>query len=254
MLFYWWPVWVLGFALGLLSFIGGYRLAIVPDGAHFKAPADGKESTTYTLVIPERAAASWKTIADSNIDTGITVPVLASKEAGVLFCFVLLAVIFATTIPLRGLWSVIVLMLLVFITIIFLGLGLWDPILQALGNLHIYISGAGYLFVATVLCILWVVTVFFFDPRRYITFAPGQLIVHQEVGDMRQIYDATHVTIEKLRSDFFRHVMLGFYAGDVVIRTPGTQGQTFLMPNVLFASAKVNQVADLMRTRVVTTQ
>jgi hypothetical protein len=75
--------------------------------------------------------------------------------------------------------------------------------------------------------------------------------VHQEVGDMRQVYDTTNVIVEKRRSDFFRHILLGFFAGDVIIRVQGGQGQTFLVPNVLFAAYKVGQVAKLMKTRPV---
>src|SRR5262249_43164412 len=32
-LFYWWPVWAVGFLMALLTFIDGYRMAIVPAGA-----------------------------------------------------------------------------------------------------------------------------------------------------------------------------------------------------------------------------
>src|SRR5690348_16576303 len=31
-LFYWWPVWAVGFLMALLAYQGGHRMAIVPDG------------------------------------------------------------------------------------------------------------------------------------------------------------------------------------------------------------------------------
>src|SRR5438105_3057520 len=29
-LYYWWPVWAVGYILGILTFIDGYRMAVVP--------------------------------------------------------------------------------------------------------------------------------------------------------------------------------------------------------------------------------
>ena len=31
-LFYWWPIWAAGFLLGILSLLGGDRMAVVPSG------------------------------------------------------------------------------------------------------------------------------------------------------------------------------------------------------------------------------
>ena len=31
-LFYWWPVWAVGFLMAFLTYVGGNRMAIVPDG------------------------------------------------------------------------------------------------------------------------------------------------------------------------------------------------------------------------------
>ena len=56
----------------------------------------------------------------------------------------LLLVIVITNVPLRGLWSFIVLIVCIFMTIIFHLLEWWDPILRALGDLHVHINVAGY--------------------------------------------------------------------------------------------------------------
>jgi hypothetical protein len=32
MLFYWWPVWAVGFLMAVLTWLDGHRLAIVPAG------------------------------------------------------------------------------------------------------------------------------------------------------------------------------------------------------------------------------
>src|SRR4051812_533944 len=31
-LYYWWPVWVVGFIMALLTYTGGHRMAVVPAG------------------------------------------------------------------------------------------------------------------------------------------------------------------------------------------------------------------------------
>jgi hypothetical protein len=216
MLFYWWPVWVCGLVLGALSMASGHRMPVSPDN-------------------------------------DISVHMISTPNAGILFCAVLLVVVFSTNIPLRGLWSLVVLLGLVILALVFAGLDLWRPIMENLGRLHVYISAAGYLLVSIILLAVWLVTFFLYDPQRYITFTPGQLIVHREVGDMQQVYDTTNVTVEKRRSDFFRHVLLGFLSGDVVVQIGGQNGQQFELPNVLFAARKVQQVADLMKTRPIVT-
>jgi hypothetical protein len=127
--------------------------------------------------------------------------------------------------------------------------GWWTEILKSFAQLHIYISAAGYLFPSLVLLLVWLGTVFVYDRNRYVTFTAGQIVVHQEVGDMQEVYDTTNVELEKRRSDLFRHVLLGLFSGDVVIRTAGAEGRQIVLPNVLFAAWKVEQVANLMKTR-----
>jgi hypothetical protein len=251
MLFYWWPVWLVGFVLGWLSLVDGYRLAIVPEGTKLQAGPEESQGQTYKLVVPKNQADHLRQLAESSPREPFPDALAVSRTMGLVYCFVLLVVIFSTNIPLRGLWSAIVVLLLLLLGGLLAALNLWDTILDALWNLHIYITAAGYLFMSTVLFVFWVVTVSVFDQRRYIIFTPGQLVVHQEVGDMRQVYDTTNVIVEKRRSDFFRNILLGFFSGDLLVRIQGTQGQTFLLPNVLFAAWKVSQVAELMKTRPV---
>jgi hypothetical protein len=225
LLFYWWPVWACGLVLGVLSLLSGYRLAVLAEDSRLEA------GTHVAQAFPVR--------------------VLASSNEGMVFLVVLLVVVFSTSIPLRGLWSLVVLLGLVLVAVLLAAFDLWGPILRGLGNLHVYISAAGYLVPSTVLLLGWLLTVFFYDQKRYIIFTPGQLVVHREVGDMQQVFDTTNVIVEKQRSDFFRHVLLGFMSGDVVVQVGGQPGRQFELPNVLFAAWKVKQVADLMRTRPV---
>src|SRR4051812_42151861 len=51
-LFYWWPVWAVGFLMAAITFFDGHRLAIVPEGteAYSSATVTAKDGdTTKTL-------------------------------------------------------------------------------------------------------------------------------------------------------------------------------------------------------------
>src|SRR5215469_15142412 len=64
-LFYWWPVWALGFLLGLLALFSGQRMIVfqypaeVVSGAEVTGPSSEGVKKTYTdrevLVLPEKA-------------------------------------------------------------------------------------------------------------------------------------------------------------------------------------------------------
>ena len=61
---------------------------------------------------------------------------MASRSGyGVVFIVVLLLVIFITNVPIRGLWSVIVIITVLLVTIILALAGWWDDILEAAGSL-----------------------------------------------------------------------------------------------------------------------
>src|SRR4051794_14149576 len=70
-LFYWWPVWAVGFLLGILSFFSGYRMALVPaetkayEHAKITAQVAQGQETTFSgrevLVAPENGKMSPRT-------------------------------------------------------------------------------------------------------------------------------------------------------------------------------------------------
>ena len=138
-LFYWWPVWAVGFLMFFVSFFGD-RMAIVPAGTVAKprveVPVDdkGKMEARHVLVLPDKAPEPHNP----------TLHISSSKNVGVIFVAVLLLVIVITNIPLRGLWSVIVIVFVISLTIIFALLGWWEWILGRLDLLDIRINAAGY--------------------------------------------------------------------------------------------------------------
>jgi hypothetical protein len=89
----------------------------------------------------------------------------------------------------------------------------------------------------------------FFDQQVYMVFTPGQFRVRQEIGDAETAYDTTGMTIQKQRSDLFRHWILGLGSGDLIVKTSGAQAHEFHLNNVLFLGRKVKLIEEMLRSR-----
>jgi hypothetical protein len=268
-LFYWWSVWAVGFLMGFLTLISGYIMAIVPDdGASVPEArrdwtvrlhdAQGKEKDEKLqgILIKKRSDKRDATPLPSdqlNQDEAEKphLRVADSKTYGVIFCFWLLMVIVITNVPLRGMWSVTVILLVVLLSVIFALADWWGPILRMLGALDIRMNAGFYFFVASVLFIVWILTFVFFDRQTYMSFTPGQLRVCTEVGGGEKVYDASGMTLEKQRSDLFRHWILGLGSGDLIVRTSGAQAHQFDLPNVLFIGRKVAEIEEMLKKKSV---
>jgi hypothetical protein len=248
-LFYWWPVWAIGFILAAITYFSGEVMAVVPEGAKAVAEQEIKGFGSRDLyVLPEKV----KLERDKNgnpVDPHLRIA--GSKNVGVFFCTVLLLVISITNIPLRGLWSVIVIVIVIFVSVIFAILDWWRTIFEHLSFLDIRINMGGYLLISAVLFGLWLIVFFFFDRQVYMIFTPGQLRVRLEIGDAETAYDTTGMSIMKQRSDLFRHWILGFGSGDLIVNTSGAQHHQFDMHNVLFLGRKVKEIEEMLRARQV---
>ncbi len=90
-----------------------------------------------------------------------------------------------------------------------------------MGGLHVEITMAGYLITSVVLLLMWLGTIFLYDPMRYLVFTPGQFVVHKEIGDLREVYDLRpKIEAEKSRTNLFRYWILGFGAWEYDHRRP----------------------------------
>lgn len=258
-LFYWWPVWAVGFLMFLITAFTGEYMVTVPTGAYAQregatVPVEAKkkgeaagEEKRDALIFPKDHHLRPKAGPPEQPRLWMT----TNKNLGVFFVAVLLLVIAITNIPLRGLWSVIVIVFVISIVIIFALLEWWDKILTYLDLLDIRINAAGYLVMSLVLFALWLVIMVFFDRQVYMVFTPGQLRVRQEIGDAETAFDTTGMTIQKQRSDLFRHWILGLGSGDLIVKTSGAHAQEFQMPNVLFIGSKVAEIEEMLRQRQV---
>src|SRR5262245_7478155 len=246
MIFYWWPVWAVGFLLAGLSLLGGHRLAIVPAGTKVVEGIDGAQEA---LVVPPGTHLPQDPATGKPREP--TLRVASRSGFGVVFVVVLFLVIFITNVPIRGLWSVIVIVTALMGTIILAAAGWWENILEAVVQSHVYINAFGYVAISLPLLVLWLVAIVFYDRRRYMIFAPGQLKVCKEIGSASAAYDTLGMVVAKRRSDVFRHWLLGFGSGDLVVKTAGAHGEQFEVPNVLFIGSKLHLIQEMLQTREV---
>jgi len=258
MLFYWWPIWLLGFALALVTYFEDHRLAIVPPGSTLAKEREDDKSVFYSLGVVKGTETKMldEAVEKSKTpgETRATFPTRVSQKPwmGPVFCVVLLLTVVITNVPLRGLWSFLVLLMIVVVALIITLIPEgWAKLSSAMGNLHIYINMAGYLFIATVVFILWAVSVFIFDQRTYMVVKPGQIQVCEHVGASIRTFDTVGMTFEKQRDDLFRHWLLGFFSGDLIVRTAGAERETIRLPNVLWIGWRLEEVQNLLAEKAV---
>jgi hypothetical protein len=259
-LFYWWPVWAVGYILAILTLMDPYVMAVVPKGT--KPYRTGIEVNTResgvvkgreALVLPENEPLPPKEKIDGKVQEAEEPHLDISHRStyGVVFAMVLLLVIVITNVPLRGMWSFMVIVLFILLITVLSLFKVWDDIFRILRPLDIRINMGGYVFISTGLLLVWLVTFVLFDRQMYMIFTPGQLRVRLEIGGGEKAYDTTGMTIEKQRSDLFRHWLLGLGSGDLIVNTAGAHVQHFDLPNVLFIGKKVQQLEDMLREKAV---
>ena len=144
-IFFWWPVWLVGFLLAALTYLDNHLMAVVPAGtvAERQRTVEGHDKPRDVLVIPH-----GQKLPTAQATGAIAHPRLrmaASNSLGMIYAVTLCLVIVITNIHMRGLWSVIVVLAIALITVLFAGLGWWDPILRFLGLIDIHINALGYL-------------------------------------------------------------------------------------------------------------
>jgi hypothetical protein len=243
-LFYWWPVWLVGFILAGLTYVEGTRLAVVPGDTRV---SENESKTTFELKVKSPAPLLEQAAVNTTAgEPAFPIRIASRKGYGLIWAAVILLVIFGSNIPLRGLATLLAILAIVLIVVLFSTLEWWSPILEYLGGLHIQISVAGYLLPSCALLVLWLVAMFVYDPLRYALFSAGQLTLRRDIGDHVEVYTAATIHVEKRPNDLLRHWILGLGAGDLVITVPG-RGLQIEFPNVLFIDSKMAQIAELMK-------
>ena len=263
MLFYWWPVWAVAFVCAIWTFIEDNRLAVLPSGGTMTETAwvegDTAHPKAFTYTLPDDKVKKLKyedqpvreAVEQSKDQANAAWPTRVSRHPalGVFFVFTLVLVIFTTNVPLRGLWSFVVLLLVALvIVIISLIPGAWDRIFDSFKALKIYLNLATYLFIGGAVFVLWAIAFFIFDPRQFVIFSPGQIRVCEHIGDSVEAFSSAGVQLTKQRDDPFRHLLLGFGSSDLIIKFSTGDRREVRIPNVLGLNFSIARVEDMIRT------
>jgi hypothetical protein len=245
-LFYWWPVWAVGFLMAILTWADGHVMVVVPNDTKTEADRDIPGSGVRDVLI---APPSKKIPLDKDGKL-VTRHMASSPKLGAIYATVLLVIIVVSNIPLRGLWSIIIILGVVLLVLICSLWGIWDDIVRIIAFLDIRINEGGYFFISTALFIIWAVTVFIFDHRTYVIVSSGQVRVCLAIGAGETVYDTTGMTFTKRQDDLFRHWIIGLGSGDMIIHRSNTT-QEIDMPNVLFVGSKIKEIERLIKEREV---
>jgi hypothetical protein len=213
-LFYWWPIWVVGYVLMLVTWLGAVSVPLTTEAT---PPNEVK-----------------------------TVLIHPSATPGIVFVAVFFLVLLLTNVAVRGVWSVVVLLTIVFLIVLMSSWGLWEPIFKILPELRIYANPGFYLVISTLVFGVWLWTVLVSDRLNYWQVTPGQVTHQHVVGGGEKSYDTDGMVVEQLQDDLFRHWILGFGSGDLRISTTGARREEFSLPNILFVNSKVEQMQRLI--------
>jgi hypothetical protein len=206
MIFYWWPVWVVGYLLALVTLIQGQHTDF---------------GDTQVLVHP-------------------------SRNLGVIFTFTFLLVILMTHFAVRGAASITVILTAIAVTLFLAYMGWWDKVLVTIGNLAIYMNLGFYVFFSTALFLIWAFEAFVMVRFDHYVVRPGQLVHYTFMGGGEETYDTRGMSVIKERSDIFRHYILGLGSGDLHVAATGARPANFVIHNVLFVGQKLEKIQQLV--------
>lgn len=204
---YWWPAWVVGYALALISYTDGIGSTIAP---------------------------------------GTVAYIHTSNNPGLLFIATMAILVVFTNARLRGVYSVVTLVSIAFVTVLLAWLGWWDSILGFLPSLSARANMGFYLLFSTVFLVIWLLTFFVVDRLTYWRVRPGQIISQKLIGGGAHSYDTHGLVFEKKDQDFFRHLVLGLGSGDLLLTLGAVERETVSIPNVLLVDSKLKAIQQLI--------
>jgi hypothetical protein len=132
----------------------------------------------------------------------------------------------------------------------------WQGWLERIGQwvqvLSIHLNMGFYMFVSSLLFLIWLVVVFGFDRLSYWRVTPDEIAhVHRFTGKVIN-YKADGMAFECSRDDLFRHWVVGFGSGDLamhpLMKGTGTSDE-LAIHNVFFVGAKVERIKALIAGR-----
>ncbi len=206
-LLYWWPVWLVGFVMAGLTSLDGQMVQIGDSLVRFHP----------------------------------------NHNLGVFFFLTLFLVIVVSNVSFRGLVSVAVILTAMLITVVLIYFDWWGIILGWFGDLKIYLNQGAYFWFSTLLFLVWAFTVFAFDRFSYWRVRAGQVTNEYVLGTGSRSFGSGKLTLEKRRSDVFRHWLFGLGSGDLTIHMSGATREDAYIPNVLFIHSKMRVIERMIR-------
>jgi hypothetical protein len=251
-LFYWWPVWAVGFVLAAVSYWQGFQVAFVPSGtvAEQKVQVPGHQGPRDILIAPEGQPLPATSDPDELQQPRLRMAV--SNDPGIVWAMTLLLVIIVTHVQMRGVWSFAVIVLLGSVTVLLAVFGLWDPILRSLRVIDIHINAFGYLSISLVLFVIWLLMLLVFDRLKYMIFTRGRLRVREAIGEGEKVFDMRGMVFQRHRDDIFRHWFLGFGSADLTVFLSGATTRQIEMPNVFGIGRKLALINTMLQEIEVT--
>ncbi len=134
-LLYWWPVWLTSLCMGVYSVVFGDRVRLDDQGPEMISP---------------------------------------DSETGVLFIVVLLAVIGFTSVRIRGVASVAVILAVTLVALTLAYLELWSEAVALIPELSVHVNSGFYFVFGGLLLTMWLLQFFIFDRLTYYRIRPGQ--------------------------------------------------------------------------------
>jgi hypothetical protein len=206
-LFYWWPLWVAGYVMALLTWLH-HDQAVIGNNAEWFYP---------------------------------------SRNLGVVYTLLLLLLIGVTSTKIKGMKAALIIAALAFLTLLFVHLEWWEAILGWLGHQSISLSLGYYLLSSSLLLSLWLISVLAIDRLSFWRFRPGQVTYEYLGGVVNSSYETDNMTISLNRQDdFFRHWIIGLGSGDLHMQTMGGRGVDMNVANVLFVGGKMSKIQRLI--------
>ena len=250
-LFYWWPVWAVGFLMAGWSFWQGQRVAFVPPGTvaerNAQVAGHGKRDI---LITPEGQPLPAESETDELKQPRLRMAV--SNGPGMIWAIALLLVVVVTHVKLRGAWSVVAILLIGSLTVVFAVFGVWDFLFRSLAFIDIHLNALGYLSISLFLFVIWLLMFFVFDRLTYMIFTRGRLRLRKAIGEGEKVFDMRGMVFQRHRDDMFRHWLLGFGTADLTVFTSGANAQQIEMPNVFGIAHKLTLINTMLQELEVT--
>ena len=252
-LFYWWPVWLVGFIFCLLTYFSDGRNVVVNKNSVY-VKRDEVKKTEETIKL-QSGREKERLVLSSQYQGGhpegdvFFEHMSPNKSMGVVFIVVLVIVIFVTNVPLRGVSSAVFISAVLVFTLFFALMGWWDDILAYFNRLSVHMNAGFYGFFSVVLFVIWLLVTYGFDRMNYWRVTPGQITHEFVFGGGQTSYDTEGIAFKKLRDDIFRHWVLGLGSGDLVMypmQKASTSAEEMAIHNVLFINSKMMRIQQLI--------